>query len=199
LIQIRDLFSLKDYFGIPLDKGSTSSYSYEPPFRTVMEAGVTREAGVTLEVLQANASRRATHGVGEQPDPTTDTAAGRGDDVFSLSFSLPVGSASSERMGASAGGSLGPGAAGAAGVAGAAGAAGVPRSARADDGGDEETSTWQRLATELTLGVAAEWPQLPTFRRRWRAVTFPALMPMYAALRLTIPLVDPGTYNQQAR
>ena len=66
------------------------------------------------------------------------------------------------------------------------------------EGASEEPSLWQRLAKELTLGVAAEWPHLPTFRRRWRAVTFPTLVPMYAALRLTIPLVDPGTYNQQA-
>ena len=62
----------------------------------------------------------------------------------------------------------------------------------------EEATPWQRLSNELTLGIASEWPSLPTFRRRWRAVTFPVLMPLYALLRLTVPLVDPTSYSQQA-
>ena len=32
---------------------------------------------------------------------------------------------------------------------------------------------------------------------RWRLTTFPLLLPFYAALRLTIPLVDPASYSQQ--
>ena len=64
---------------------------------------------------------------------------------------------------------------------------------------EEVPATWQRLSSELTLGISDEWPHLPAFRRRWRAVTFPVLCPMYALLRLTVPLVDPASYSQQAR
>ncbi len=47
------------------------------------------------------------------------------------------------------------------------------------------------------MGEAEEWPRLPALRRRWRRLTFPVLLPVYTALRLTIPLIDPSGYRQQ--
>ncbi|GAX77541.1 hypothetical protein CEUSTIGMA_g4985.t1 [Chlamydomonas eustigma] len=58
-------------------------------------------------------------------------------------------------------------------------------------------SIWEQVCVELTVGEAAEWKHLPAMRQRWRLTTFPLLLPVYAALRLTVPLVDPGSYNQQ--
>jgi hypothetical protein len=54
-----------------------------------------------------------------------------------------------------------------------------------------------QVCLELTVGEATGWKLLPAVRQRWRLTTFPLLLPVYAALRLTVPLVDPGSYNQQ--
>ncbi|KXZ55820.1 hypothetical protein GPECTOR_2g1371 [Gonium pectorale] len=58
---------------------------------------------------------------------------------------------------------------------------------------------WERVRHELTVGAAAEWDELPpdNLRARWRALSFPLLLPIYAALRFTIPFVDPATYSRR--
>ncbi|KAG2434264.1 hypothetical protein HXX76_007989 [Chlamydomonas incerta] len=58
---------------------------------------------------------------------------------------------------------------------------------------------WARVQYELTVGTSAEWADLPpdSLRRRWRALTFPLLLPVYLALRLTIPFADPATYSRR--
>ncbi|KAG2447386.1 hypothetical protein HYH02_007714 [Chlamydomonas schloesseri] len=58
---------------------------------------------------------------------------------------------------------------------------------------------WARVQYELTVGNSAEWHALPpdSLRQRWRAFTFPLLLPVYLALRLTIPFADPATYSRR--
>ncbi|KAG2490267.1 hypothetical protein HYH03_011222 [Edaphochlamys debaryana] len=69
-----------------------------------------------------------------------------------------------------------------------------------EDGGERRAprTLWERVQFELTVGNSAEWEELPpeSLRARWRAVTFPMLLPVYAALRLTIPFVDPSSYSR---
>ncbi|GIL54113.1 hypothetical protein Vafri_9657 [Volvox africanus] len=66
-------------------------------------------------------------------------------------------------------------------------------------GGEQQRTWWNRLRYELTVGTSAEWEELPpgSFRRRWRSATFPLLLPVYAALRFTIPFVDPASYSRR--
>jgi len=56
---------------------------------------------------------------------------------------------------------------------------------------------WQQIRSELTVGAGDEWDELPAVRRRWRAVTYPLLLPLYTLQRITIPFVDPAAYSQQ--
>lgn len=53
------------------------------------------------------------------------------------------------------------------------------------------------MCYELSVGSSAEWHDLPAWRMALRKVSFRVLLPFYVLLRLTIPLVDPGTYSQQ--
>ncbi|GIL90124.1 hypothetical protein Vretimale_13924 [Volvox reticuliferus] len=68
-----------------------------------------------------------------------------------------------------------------------------------DRGGVQQRTWWSQLQYELTVGTSAEWEELPpgSFRRRWRSATFPVLLPAYAALRFTIPFVDPASYSRR--
>lgn len=50
---------------------------------------------------------------------------------------------------------------------------------------------------ELSLGSSQGWAALPAWQRRLREVSFTALLPLYGALRLSVPLVDPESYSQQ--
>ncbi|EFJ46155.1 hypothetical protein VOLCADRAFT_93618 [Volvox carteri f. nagariensis] len=65
--------------------------------------------------------------------------------------------------------------------------------------GERRRGCWSKLQYELTVGNSAEWEELPvdSLRRRWRTVTFPVLLPFYAALRFSIPFVDPATYSRR--
>jgi hypothetical protein len=47
------------------------------------------------------------------------------------------------------------------------------------------------------VGSSCEWEEMAPWRLALRRLSFKALVPFYALLRLTIPLVDPGTYSQQ--
>lgn len=73
----------------------------------------------------------------------------------------------------------------------------LSREDAAGPGAVEADSVWQKICNELTVGSAAEWPELTGFRKHLRRVTFPILLPIYAALRLTIPFIDPAGYSQQ--
>lgn len=48
-------------------------------------------------------------------------------------------------------------------------------------------------------GNSIEWSDLPpeSLQRRWRELTFPLLLPVYLALRLTIPFADPASYSRR--
>eukprot|EP00198_Chlamydomonas_reinhardtii_P009588 XP_001698925.1 CAX family of cation antiporters, membrane protein [Chlamydomonas reinhardtii] len=58
---------------------------------------------------------------------------------------------------------------------------------------------WARVQYELTVGNSIEWSDLPpeSLQRRWRELTFPLLLPVYLALRLTIPFADPASYSRR--
>ncbi|GLI68437.1 hypothetical protein VaNZ11_012853 [Volvox africanus] len=66
-------------------------------------------------------------------------------------------------------------------------------------GGGHQRTWWNRLRYELTVGTSAEWEEIPpgSLRRRWRSATFPLLLPVYAALRFSIPFVDPASYSRR--
>ncbi len=54
-----------------------------------------------------------------------------------------------------------------------------------------------QVCYELSLGSSEEWGELPVWRQRVRTSIFALLLPLYACLRLSVPLVDPETYSQQ--
>ncbi len=54
-----------------------------------------------------------------------------------------------------------------------------------------------QVCEELTFGTSTEWETWPKWRQRLRHMSFCLLLPVYGALRLTVPMADPETYNQQ--
>jgi sodium/potassium/calcium exchanger 6 len=56
---------------------------------------------------------------------------------------------------------------------------------------------WRGLRHDVTMGACQEWNEGNVVQRTFRAATFPVLLPFYVLLRLTVPMVDPGSYSQQ--
>lgn len=58
-------------------------------------------------------------------------------------------------------------------------------------------SGWDVLKHHVTLGNGQEWEAAPWFRRKFREATYPVLLPVYTALRMTIPFADSQHYDPQ--
>ncbi|MEW5313216.1 MAG: hypothetical protein WDW38_004802 [Sanguina aurantia] len=56
---------------------------------------------------------------------------------------------------------------------------------------------WGRLRHQLTIGSSSEWEEFDGFRRRFRRLTYPILLPVYVALRCSVPFVDPDSYSRR--
>lgn len=52
------------------------------------------------------------------------------------------------------------------------------------------------LNSQLT-GSSSEWEEFDGFRRRFRRLTYPVLLPVYVALRCSVPFVDPDSYSRR--
>jgi hypothetical protein len=53
-----------------------------------------------------------------------------------------------------------------------------------------------QVVFQLSVADSQEWRELPPVRHALRTSFFLACLPAYLALRLTMPVIDPGTYSR---